>query len=97
MKIKKDIFDEYVHPISNNYLNPEKEKKIYCMPYDLTKEDLGRKFEEKSNNSKRRSLNKAINKFKKIDHHYGQTIKNTKSIIEKIIEHYEAKIKKMEK
>ena len=63
MKFKKDIVDEYVHPISNKFINQEKEKRILQIPAGLTKADLGPKFEGKSDKSKRKIINKTIKKF----------------------------------
>ena len=56
MKIKKDIIDEYAQPISNKYINQEKEKKVLQMPVGITKADLGPKFEEKSTKSQKKII-----------------------------------------
>ena len=54
MKIKKDIIDEYAQPISNKFINQEKDKKILQLPIGITKADLGQKFEEKSTKSQKK-------------------------------------------
>ena len=63
MKIKKDIVDEYAKPISNKYINPEKERKVLQLPANITKTDLGQKFEEKSSKSQKKIIGKTVKKF----------------------------------
>ena len=72
------------------------EKRLTQIPLGLAKVDLGRKFEEKSNKSQRRMINKTVKKINLMEKKLDQTKKEYRKIIEKIIEQYENKLKKVE-